>query len=256
VATSADLIVTHDAHARDEVQRTYAPTGQVVVMPHGNYEGYYPPARPAAEVRRELGLPPTGPVLSCVGQIRPYKGIELACRAVATLRPPASLIVGGHAPSSRYLRRLCFEVEKVPAATLIGRFLTDQEFADVVGASDAVLLPYRAATGSGTALAALTLGRGVVASNLPFFESLLADHPAAGRTYTGADPRALGDAITAYLDIPPERRHAAARRLAGEFAWPRVIEPVVGVIDGWCEEMRLRTPTEARPGVARQRSMA
>jgi glycosyltransferase involved in cell wall biosynthesis len=145
-----------------------------------------------------------------------------------------------------------FHVENLPAAVLIDRTLTDQEFADVIGASDAVLLPYRAVTGSGAALAALTLGCGVVASNLPFFESLVAGHAEAGRTFTGGDPRDFAEAITAYLDIPLERRHAAARTLAAEFAWPRVIKPVTRVIDGWCEDMRLRSATTLRPGAVMQ----
>jgi glycosyltransferase involved in cell wall biosynthesis len=235
VAASADLIITHDSHARDQCRRIYSPAGPVVVMPHGNYDGVYPDARPAAEVRRDLGLPSSGPVLSCVGQIRPYKDIELACRAVAGLRPPVSLIVAGDAPLVGYLRRVRSRLEALPAAVLIDRILTDQEFADVIGASDAVLMPYRATTGSGAALAALTLGRGVVASNLPFFESLLADHPEAGRTFTVGDASHFVEAITAYLAIPVERRQAAARSLAGEFAWPRVIEPVVRIIDDWCQ---------------------
>jgi len=240
VAASADLIITHDSHARDECRRVYSPAGDVVVMPHGNYEGAYPDARSAAEVRKELSLPSSGPVLACVGQIRPYKGIELACRAVADLRQPASLIVAGDAPLRAYLRRVRSRLEELPAAVLIDRVVTDQEFADVIGASDAILMPYRSVTGSGAALAALTLGRGVVASNLPFFESLLADHPEAGRTFAAENPADFVEAITAYLAIPVERRHAAARSLAGEFAWPRVIEPVVRIIDDWCQGMRRR----------------
>jgi beta-1,4-mannosyltransferase len=253
VAASADLIITHDSHARDECRRIYSPAGHVVVMPHVNYDGVYPDARPAAEVRRDLGLP-SGPVLSCVGQIRPYKDIELACRAVAGLRPPVSLIVAGDAPLTGYFRRVRSHLEALPAAVLIGRLLTDQEFADVIGASDAVLTPYRATTGSGAALAALTLGRGVVASNLPFFESLLADHPEAGRTFTAGDSSRFTEAIAAYLDIPVERRHAAARGLAGEFAWPRVIEPVTRIVDDWCRGMCLPAATTSRPGSGMQRT--
>jgi beta-1,4-mannosyltransferase len=255
VAASADLIITHDTNARDACRRTYAPGGLMVVMPHGNYEGVYPEARPAAVVRRDLGLPANGPVLSCVGQIRPYKGIELACEAVAQLGRPVSLLIAGRVLSQEYVRGVRSLVGGLPAGVLLPRDLTDQEFADVVGASDVILLPYRRATGSGAALAALTLGRGIVASNLPFFESLLAGHPDAGRTFTAGDARDCARAIRAYLSVPPERRHSAARGLAGEFAWPRLVEPVVRVIEGWCEEMGRspRTPpapTEALPATA------
>jgi glycosyltransferase involved in cell wall biosynthesis len=234
VAGAADLIIAHDAATLEGCERTYHPTARLVTMSHGNYDGVYPRPRPAADVRAALGLSPGTRLVSCVGEIRPYKGIEQACRAVSALGPPVSLLVAGYCASPRYRRAIRREIEAVPGAVLVDRALTDQEFADVVGASDAVLLPYREITGSGAVLAALSLGRGVVASDLPFFESLLAGHPLAGRTFRNGDVRDFAEAITAYLAVPDELRRTAARNLSAEYAWPRVIRPIAEVIDEWC----------------------
>jgi glycosyltransferase involved in cell wall biosynthesis len=247
VACSADLIITHDAAALTDCERIYGPEGRLVAMPIGNYEGVYPPPRPAVEVRAAIGLPPGGPLVSCVGQIRPYKGLEQACQAVSRLRPEVSLVVAGYSPSPAYLHHIRVEVERLSRALLIDRALSDQEFADIVGASDAILFPYRAVTGSSAVLAALSLGRGVVASDLPFFKSLLADHPLAGRTFRNGDVRDFAEAITAYLAVPQELRRTAARSLAAEFAWPRVIRPVAHVIDEWCQGMGPRVSWPGNP---------
>jgi glycosyltransferase involved in cell wall biosynthesis len=236
VACSADLIITHDDTALSDCERLYRPQGRFVAMSVGNYVGVYPQPRPAAEVRAALGLPPGGPLVSCVGQIRPYKGLELACQAVSRLGQTVSLIVAGDSASAAYLRQVRVEVGRLSSALLIDRPLTDQEFADVVGASDAVLLPYRAVTTSSAVLAALSLGSGVVASDLPFFK-FLGDHPLAGRTFRNGDVGDFAEAITAYLAIPQELRRAAARNLAAEFAWPSVIRPVADVIGEWRQEM-------------------
>ena len=235
VAAAADLIITHDATALLDCRQMYRPEGRLVTMPIGNYAGVYPPPRPAAEFRAAIGLSRGGPLVSCVGQIRPYKGLEQACQAVARLGPAVSFVVAGDPPSPGYLRQIRGEIERLSNAVLIDRALGDQEFADLVGASDAILLPYRSVTGSSAALAALSLGSGVIASDLPFFKSLLADHPLAGRTFRRGDASDLALAITAYLAVPEELRREAARNLAAEFAWPRVIQPVAQIIDEWCQ---------------------
>jgi glycosyltransferase involved in cell wall biosynthesis len=101
-----------------------------------------------------------------------------------------------------------------------------------VGASDIVLLPYRSVTGSGAALAALTLGRGVVASSMPFFVNLLRGHPSAGRVVESGDPRPLAQAILAFLEVPADERERAARGLAARFAWADVVAPVAESLRG------------------------
>ena len=70
-------------------------------------------------------------------------------------------------------------IARVPGAILIPRQLTDQEFADLMAASDAAFLPYRHVTGSAVLLTAIGFGRPVIATDLPVLSR-------------GARPRARG----------------------------------------------------------------
>jgi glycosyltransferase involved in cell wall biosynthesis len=226
LAGQTDLVICHDDETSERCRNLYSPSGRFVVMPHGNYEGVYPPGRPREEVLGRVGLPGNAPVLLCIGQVRPYKATDLACDAVAELGDGVSLLIAGSTPIPAYSQRVKKLVAALPNAVFIAREVTDQEFADFVRASDVVLLPYRSVTGSGAALAALTLGRGVVASSMPFFANLLRGHPEAGRVIDSGDPRALAQAIRAFLEVPADERERAARRLAARFAWADVVAPV------------------------------
>jgi glycosyltransferase involved in cell wall biosynthesis len=226
LARCVDLVICHDEAAGARCRDLYAPRGSVVVMEHGNYDGVYPPPRPKDAVLREIGLAPSAPLVLCVGQIRPYKGTDLVCEAVSQLGDRVSLLIAGHTPIAHYARRIKDLVEQLPNAAFIDKHLTEQEFADYVAASDLVLLPYRSVTGSGAALAALTLGRGVVASDLSFFVDLLRGHPGAGRVFARGDAGAMARAIEDFLAVSSAERERAALDLAAKFDWARLVPPV------------------------------
>jgi beta-1,4-mannosyltransferase len=232
VATSANLIICHDSRTRDLCRQYYSPAGQIVIMPFGNYDGAYPPPRPRPDVRREWNINESRPLLVCLGPIRPYKGIELACQAASALGERVSLLVAGHVATPEYARRIRRLAVPLRNVIIVDRTLTDQEFADLMGASDIVLLPYRSLTGSSALLAALTFGRGVITSDLPFFTSMLSNNPLAGRTFRSGDAGSLVEAISTYLTVPPEVRQRAARSLADAFDWSLVIRPVATALRG------------------------
>jgi glycosyltransferase involved in cell wall biosynthesis len=230
LARAADLVICHDAAAGERCQSLYAPRGRIAIMEHGNYDGVYPAARPKPEVLRELGISPGVPLLLFVGQVRPYKAVDLACDAAARLGDGAALLVAGHAPIADYAREIRERVARLPNAVFVDRHLSEQEFADYIAASDLVLLPYRKVTGSGIALAALTLGRGVIASDLPFFVDLLRGRPDAGRVFRSGDEKDLTQAIAAFLQVPFTVRERAARELAARYDWAGLVTPVAAIL--------------------------
>jgi glycosyltransferase involved in cell wall biosynthesis len=236
LAREADLIICHTRWSASAVRRTYRPTGAVVVMPHGNFDGVYPAPRPRAAVA-ELGLDPERPIVSCLGNIRAYKGLELACDAVARLQGDVQLLIAG-SPRRGYDLRPLRRAATLSNAVLLERRATDQEFADITAASDAVLLPYRRVTTSGVMLTAWTLGSGVICSDLPFFRELLPESGTAGRLFTANDARSLAEAIRSYVAIPRETRVAAALRQARQYPWATCIRPVVDWIEAQREPLR------------------
>jgi glycosyltransferase involved in cell wall biosynthesis len=124
---------------------------------------------------------------------------------------------------------------KLNNALLIPRFINNQEFADYVSISNLVLMPYNRITGSGALLAVLTLGRGVVASDLPYFREILGNNSDAGMLVASEDPTAFAENIRKYLIIPANKSNQAARFLAERYEWSKVVPPVVEVIKNWGE---------------------
>jgi glycosyltransferase involved in cell wall biosynthesis len=240
LARSADLIICHSLAAKRECLHRYRPTCPIIVMPHGNYDGWYPKPRARDEVLDELGLDKARPVVGCIGALRGYKGIDVALNAVRRLEGAVQILVAGLPHRSFYMPDLERLAKETQGAVLVSRSLSDQEFADYCSACDALLLPYRKITGSGALLAALTLGRGVIASDLPYFREILQDSSEAGMLVPANDPDALADGLQRYLDIDSTRRAAAARRLAEKYAWSEVVQPVLQ------ELRRMNLPTRAR----------
>lgn len=228
LARGSDLLLCFSHAAEAELRQEYGDRTPILVIPHGSYKGAYPAPRSKTEARVHFGLDPDKPVVSCLGLLRPYKGVELACDAVEGCNRRIQLLVGGQPHRS-------FDVEGLLARAAasggsivaLPRVLTETEFADAVAASDAVLLPYHAVTGSGVLFAAWTLGAGVIASDLPFFREMLDGRPLLGRTFTSGDSAELARAIQAYLVVSADERRDAISAAVEIFSMERVVRPFV-----------------------------
>ena len=196
-------------------------------MPMGTMHDAYPPPRPRDAVLAELGLDPGLPMVSCLGRMREYKGLDLACAAIERLNGRVQLVVGGTPHAGFDVGRLRDAIKRLPSAVLLARELSDQEFADVMGASDAVLLPYRNITGSAVLLTAIGFGRAVIAADLPYFREVLAAEPDAASLVAGDDPAAWAEAIGHFFSRAPETRRQAVLRLADRYSWDRAVVPLV-----------------------------
>jgi beta-1,4-mannosyltransferase len=231
-AKRSDLIICYSDAAAVDVRNRFSPPCEVIAIAHGNYSGAYPPPRDRTTVMREFGLDPSRPVVCCVGLIRRYKGLTVACDAVRALGGSVQLAICGAPHSDADEAEVRASMAGV-TGVLVARPLTDQEFSDIIAAGEAVLLPYRKITGSGSLLAAWTLGRGVVASDLPLFREMLACEPEAGDRFVPDDSRSLADAIGRYLATPGSVRAAAALRAADRYSWDKTVEPLVDVLKQW-----------------------
>ena len=228
IGHSSDIVVSHSASSLQEAKRDHRiGRGKSIILPMGTMHEAYPRPRPRETVLAELGLDPALPVVSCLGRLRQYKGLDLACAAVERLRGRVQLVVGGPAQSSFDVAALRDALGRMPSAVLVPRHLNDQEFADLMAASDAVLLPYRNVTGSAVLLTAIGFGRAVIAADLPYFREVLAAEPDAASLVSGADPAAWADAIDAFFSRPVELRQRAALRLAERYSWDRAVVPLV-----------------------------
>ena len=102
--------------------------------------------------------------LLCFGRLLPYKGLDLLAEAMAVLGPrdDMELRVVGSGPESAVLDTL----RALPGVRVENRWVPEGEVGAILAWSDAVVLPYREASQSGVAAAALAAGRFVVATRV------------------------------------------------------------------------------------------
>ncbi len=227
LAYEADLIIFHSEYAQNQCRNVYNVTGDTVVMPHGNYDGAYPPPRDRSTVLREIGLAPDLPVAGCLGAIRNYKGFDIACQAISKLNGKVQLLCAGRHQKEIDKIILEKEIKKINGAVYVSRFITEQEFSDYANACDILLLPYKKITGSGALLVALTLGKCVVASDLPYFREILQKYPKTGILVKPCDPDSLSKGIMELLQVPGDVRKKLAHDLSEEFDWDQIVGHVV-----------------------------
>lgn len=117
------------------------------------------------------------PRLLCFGRLLPYKGLDLLADALTALGPemPFDVRICGEGPVSAELSRLA----ALPHVTVDRRWIPEAELPGLIEWADAVVLPYREASQSGVAAAAIGQGRLVVATNVGGLPEQLAGLPGA-----------------------------------------------------------------------------
>ncbi len=224
MAQEADRIVVHSAAAALEAQRLFAlAPDKIVVMPHGNYDGAYPPGD-RGTTREELTVPGSTPLVLFFGAIRDYKNVPALIRAFQERRAPtdARLHIAGRVfdpTETMTLRRLAGDDTQV---SLELGFLEDQRLANLLAACDLAVFPFRRSLTSGSIMLALTFGRAVVAPRLASIEELLGGD-SQNELYEPDNPQALSKALAASLTTL-DRRVAAGlknREIAASTPWHR-----------------------------------
>ena len=197
---AASRAVTHNAALARAVERA-VPGMAVQVCPHPLYDDY--PA-PSGALPRRAGLE-----LLFFGLVRPYKGLDLLLDAL-TLCPEVDLrlsIVGEFWSGLDATKARIAEAGLADRVELVPRHVSDAEAAEWFARADAVVAPYRAASGSGVLALAQWYGRPVIASDVAGLAEAVED----GRTgwlFPAGDAQALADVL----------RHRASRTAAGAMA--------------------------------------
>jgi len=112
------------------------------------------------------------------------------------------------------------------------RFLTVDEIADLLAATDVFITPYanREQIASGALTFGIAAGCGVISTPYWYAQDLLAS--GAGEIVPFSDPQALGEAVCGFVE-QPERLAAArteARRIGSQLTWPSVAEATASVL--------------------------
>jgi glycosyltransferase involved in cell wall biosynthesis len=133
------------------------------------------------------------------GRLLPYKGLDLLAEALARLGPRPGLVVRvvGSGPESATLAAL----RALPGVTVENRWVPEDEVGCLLGWSDALVLPYREASQSGVAAAAIAAGRRVLATRVGGLEEQLAGAP--GTILCEPDAESLLAGLQTLLNASP-----------------------------------------------------
>ncbi len=132
------------------------------------------------------------------GRLLAYKGLDLLAEAFSRLDSAnAELRVVGQGPEDETLAKL----RTLPGVTVENRWVPEQEIGESLGWADALVLPYREASQSGPAAAAIAAGRWVIATNVNGLREQLEHEPLA--VLCDPDAARLAAAITALCRSRP-----------------------------------------------------
>ena len=211
VLRRADRFVVQSARSAGEIV-SERPDARIDVIPHPSEPRAVIPDRAAARAR--LGVPIDAPVFLFSGLLRPYKGWDVLLEAFAAARrevPEAQLVLAGEAWGS---------ARDVPARAPAGvrlelRYLSEDERALWFAACDAVVCPYRHATGSGIAADALAFSRPVIGSAVDGLAGIV-EEGRSGLLVPPGDAGALAAAIVRFVreGLGPRLSAGAAHRRA------------------------------------------
>ena len=217
---AADRFVTHNKALADDIV-ALGINAPAVVSRHPVYDDY-PDAHRTLPRERKLEL-------LFFGLVRPYKGLDLALNALAqsALNDVRLSIVGEFWSGMEETQALIEQLGLSEHVDLVARYVSDQEAAEYFHRADAVLAPYRTATGSGVVALAQHYGRPVIASDAPG----LAEAITPGRTGWLFPAGDIG-ALSALLAGAVSRKNAAAMAPAieacrEELSWPRFAQSVL-----------------------------
>jgi glycosyltransferase involved in cell wall biosynthesis len=216
--------------ARRAYAARYRPRPSWRVLPNGvDLATWHPgPGRLPAG----LGVPPGAPVVSIVAALRRPKGHALAVDAwpsVLAAQPEARLLVVGDGEEEASLRARVARAGLEDRVLFLGRLDDERDTAEVVRASDLVLLPSETEALPTTLIEAAACGTPVVATDVGGVREVVDD----GATGLVVPPRAAGPlaaAVGALLADPGRR--AAMGRAASEVARERFDRRV------WADRLR------------------
>lgn len=194
-AAAVGALTTHVGARLQAQGLAGTPTRPLLLLSHPPVAFDVPP-RPAG--------PPDGTLrLLSFGRLLPYKGLDLLAEALCLLGPLPGLAVRviGSGPESATLDAL----RVLPGVTVENRWVPEDEIGTLLGWSDALVLPYREASQSGVAAAAIAAGRRVLATRVGGLEEQLAGAP--GVILCEPDVASLLSGLRSLLNAP---RDAAA----------------------------------------------
>jgi glycosyltransferase involved in cell wall biosynthesis len=195
VARAADvLLAVSESDRRRLIEVEGVPSSKVRVVPNG-----IPPLpAPRVDLRRELRVPESAPVIGALTVLRPEKALEVLVEAAAPLAtqfPDLRVLIAGTGPEEQRLRRLVAERGLERTVLLVG---FRPHVADVLAAVDVAVHTSDREGSPLAVLESMAAGKGIVATRVGGVPALLQDEEHA-LLVPPRDPSALAAAVARLL---------------------------------------------------------
>lgn len=165
LAEHADLVIQLHDHTSAAVANSYTlDPNRLATVRLASYLGVYPDHWTDEEAREFIGVPQGVPTVGFLGQIRPYKGLDVLVAAIEAAQeaiPDLTLVIAGKVfPEDRDEVNELLGRSKNIVSEL--RFVPDGAFGAWHRASDVIVLPFRKILNSSSLTAAATFDRHVI----------------------------------------------------------------------------------------------
>ncbi len=216
----ADHVIVHSGAQRAEAERLGAEKVSVAALPlHG----------PKRASTRLTHLPQTpNDHVAFFGFIRPYKGLDDLLTALSFARAQPTLTVAGEfwEPVQHYQRRV-EELGLAGRVRLRPGYLSADDVSELLARSDALILPYRSATGSQMPRLAFTHGVPVLTTDVGDLAEQV-QHDVDGLVSAANDPVALAQSIDAlYSGNTWRRLRSCVQEPSVELGWSDYLDEVL-----------------------------
>lgn len=218
VCSFMDKIIIMNQGLTGEISREFnVDPGKIDVVKHGHYIGEYPSKQ--IDVRKQLGIKETDFVYGFIGAISPYKGVEDLIEQFQKIEGDhLKLLICGKV--SKSFNKEIFDSIRDERIILKLEFIPDDELHDYLKALDAMVLPYKVITNSGSAILALSHHVPLV---IPDVETLREYIPDGCAVYFNKDdPAALRSAMQDVTKLDEQVYVAERAKQIKELSWENI----------------------------------
>jgi glycosyltransferase involved in cell wall biosynthesis len=222
----ADRFVAHNEENRRELGRRF-PGRPAIAVPLPAP----PPAADRAAARRDLGI--RGRLVLFLGLVRRYKGVDVLLEAAPRIvaETSASIAVVGEVFADAGPVR-----ERWAASPVRDRihwkdeYVSEEEMARWLAASDVLVLPYREISSSAIAARGIGALRPLAASAVGGLAEVVVPGQ-TGELFAPGDSRGLASAVARIFERGEESYRPGLERAAREMAWPKYVEKIVEFLE-------------------------
>jgi len=164
-----DGISVHNQYSIDRLVSDYkVKKYKVFLIPHGNYINAYPNVNTSKlkEVIDQFKFPTESRVIMFLGQIRPYKGVEILIDSfLAAEVKDTKLLICGNIKDKTYESALIKRIDNHSDIVLSNHFVSDDDLSSYFELADVVVFPYKNILTSGALILAMSFKKVCLVSN-------------------------------------------------------------------------------------------